>query len=141
MIYPSREAQQRMNAILAAVPATNSSSTDRCGMTNLKGVTQLCRLCVTLQEMQPAMDERAGLTRGAVQSFSLSLSRWGLARPRTRMTVTVSLSEAPDVAMLATPMAAGKYTRGPEPTDRKAPAAKIVRHSKRFSDLGRVGRE
>jgi len=57
------------------------------------------------------------------------------------MTVTVSLSEVPDVAMLATPMAAGKYTRGSEPTDREAPAAKIVRHSKRFSNLGRAERQ
>ncbi|KAH0956576.1 hypothetical protein HN011_003895 [Eciton burchellii] len=77
-------------------------------------------------------------TRSGTIALALPM---GLARLRTRMTVTVSLSEVPDVAMLATSMAAGKYTRGSESTDREAPAAKIVRHSKRFSNLGRAERQ
>ncbi|KYN35035.1 hypothetical protein ALC56_10632, partial [Trachymyrmex septentrionalis] len=63
-----------------------------------------------------------------------------LTQPRTRMTVTVSLREAPDVAILATHRWP-PGTCGPEPTDRHTTAAKIVRHLKRFSDMGRVGRE
>lgn len=70
---------------------------------------KLCnsQLCATLQEMQPATDDPMGLTYRAAQ---LSLPRRDFARSRTRMTVTVSLREVSDVAMLTTPMTAGTYT-------------------------------
>lgn len=55
---------------------------------------QLSRHCATLQRCN-----RQGTGRRALHieqhSCSLALSRRGLARPRTRMTVTVSLREAP----------------------------------------------
>ncbi|KYM81156.1 hypothetical protein ALC53_08499 [Atta colombica] len=82
-------------------------------MTGFQRVMQLSRHCATLQRCNQQGTDRRAL-HIEQHSCSLALSRRDLAQPRTRMTVTVSLREAPDVVILATHRwPPGTY--GPEP--------------------------
>ncbi|EGI58393.1 hypothetical protein G5I_13490 [Acromyrmex echinatior] len=129
---------QELKQLLYIITENNFRPEDhqRHEMTGFQRVMQLSRHCATLQRCNQQGTDRRVL-HIEQHSCSLALSRRDLAQPRTRMTVTVSLREAPDVVILATHRWP-PGTCGPEPTDRHTTAAKIVRHLKRFSDMGRM---